>query len=146
MMNQTDWTYKFSRYRGSTRWCSERSSRIEVIQRPFYRHLLNGAATSTPVPASSSASLGRRFPIHGLATDARNKSDLGIAAVYVQDQIEVTRWLQIIGGVRFDRFDLGYVNLNGQRTASARLSAVSTIWCRRASAWCQAGRTGVGLR
>jgi catecholate siderophore receptor len=53
----------------------------------------------------------------GLATDARNVTNLNIAAAYGQDQIELTRWLQVIGGVRFDRFDLGYVNLNGQGTA-----------------------------
>ncbi len=28
------------------------------------------------------------------------------------------RWLQFIGGVRLERFDLGYVNLNGQNAAA----------------------------
>ena len=32
--------------------------------------------------------------------------------------MELTRWLQIIGGVRFDRFDLDYVNLNAQNPAT----------------------------
>jgi catecholate siderophore receptor len=50
----------------------------------------------------------------GVASDARNRTDLKLAAAYVQDQIELTRWLQFIGGVRFDRFDLSYVNRNSQ--------------------------------
>ena len=37
------------------------------------------------------------FP--GLATDARNKTNLNASAGYFQDQIEFTRWLQFIGGV-----------------------------------------------
>ena len=31
-----------------------------------------------------------------------------LAAVYVQDQIEVSRYMQLVGGLRFDHFDLQY--------------------------------------
>jgi len=48
-----------------------------------------------------------------IASDANSKYRLNIESGYVQDQIEVTRWLQLIGGVRYDRFDLDYVNFNG---------------------------------
>ena len=51
-------------------------------------------------------------------SDARNQTNLNLAAVYVQDQVELTRWLQFIGGVRFDRFDLSYLNLNAQSPAT----------------------------
>src|SRR5207244_1035128 len=54
----------------------------------------------------------------GLPTDGRNKTNLNLAAIYLQDQIELTRWLQFIGGVRFDQFDLDYVNLNAQNPAT----------------------------
>ena len=59
------------------------------------------------------------------------------AAVYVQDQIELTRWLQFIGGVRFERFDLDYVNLNAPKPATlgTDIYAGSTISFRRAPAW-----------
>jgi catecholate siderophore receptor len=40
------------------------------------------------------------------AANANNNYSLGLAAAYVQDQIEVTKYLQLIAGVRFDRFDL----------------------------------------
>src|SRR4029077_5626722 len=38
-------------------------------------------------------------------TDASSRSDLYIQSGYVQDQIELTRWLHLIAGMRFDRFD-----------------------------------------
>jgi catecholate siderophore receptor len=44
------------------------------------------------------------------ATDADNRLRTNVSAFYVQDQVELTPALQLIGGVRFDRFDLAYHN------------------------------------
>lgn len=44
------------------------------------------------------------------ATDANNHLLTNLAASYVQDQIEVSRYLQIVAGLRFDYFDLRYHN------------------------------------
>jgi catecholate siderophore receptor len=44
------------------------------------------------------------------ATDADNRLNTNLAAAYVQDQVEISKYLQIIGGVRFDYFDLHYFN------------------------------------
>jgi catecholate siderophore receptor len=44
------------------------------------------------------------------ATDADNRLHVNLAAAYVQDQVEITRYLQIVGGARFDYFDLNYHN------------------------------------
>ena len=41
-----------------------------------------------------------------LATDGKSKYQLNTSSAYVQDQIEVTRWLQFLVGARYDRFDL----------------------------------------
>jgi catecholate siderophore receptor len=52
------------------------------------------------------------------SADAFSKYRLNVSSAYVQDQIDVTRWLQLIGGVRFDRFDMTAIDLNvpgGQR-------------------------------
>lgn len=43
-------------------------------------------------------------------TDANNHLKTNLAAAYVQDQIELSRYVQLIGGLRFDRFDLKYHN------------------------------------
>jgi catecholate siderophore receptor len=44
------------------------------------------------------------------ATDADNHLRTNLAAAYVQDQVEVSDSLQLLAGVRFDRFDLRYHN------------------------------------
>src|SRR5262249_22444983 len=44
------------------------------------------------------------------ATDADNHVTTRVAAAYVQDQVELSRRLQMVGGLRFDRFDLTYHN------------------------------------
>lgn len=44
------------------------------------------------------------------ATDADNLVNVGLAAAYVQDQIEVSRYLQFVAGVRYDYFDLKFHN------------------------------------
>jgi catecholate siderophore receptor len=41
-----------------------------------------------------------------IPTGANNTYNLNLAAAYVQDQIEITRYLELIGGVRFDHFDM----------------------------------------
>ncbi len=44
------------------------------------------------------------------ATDANNHLVTNVAAGYVQDQIEFTRFFQALAGIRFDHFDLQYYN------------------------------------
>jgi catecholate siderophore receptor len=44
--------------------------------------------------------------------DSNSKYRLYIESAYAQDQVEVTRWLQLIGGVRLDRFDMSALDMN----------------------------------
>jgi catecholate siderophore receptor len=44
--------------------------------------------------------------------DSNSKYRLNIESAYAQDQIEVTRWLQLIAGARFDRFDFSATDQN----------------------------------
>ncbi len=44
------------------------------------------------------------------ATDANNHLNTNLGAVYLQDQIELNRFVQLIAGLRVDRFDLNYFN------------------------------------
>jgi catecholate siderophore receptor len=44
------------------------------------------------------------------ATDADNHLRTNVAAAFAQDQVELSRYVQVIGGIRFDRFDLQYHN------------------------------------
>jgi len=50
------------------------------------------------------------------ATDADNHLQATVAALYAQDQVELSPHLQLVGGLRLDRFDLDYTNhRNGDR-------------------------------
>lgn len=44
------------------------------------------------------------------STDADNHVQVRTGAVFVQDNVTVSRWLQLVGGVRVDQFDLRYRN------------------------------------
>ncbi len=44
--------------------------------------------------------------------DSNSRYRADIQSAYVRDTIELTRWLQVIGGVRFDRFDLNALDMN----------------------------------
>ncbi len=74
-----------------------------------------GNATSVNVPLSNPTT---NLPIvyRQAATDADNAGKAKVAALYVQDQIELSPQFQIIGGLRVDRFKVDFVNnRNGQR-------------------------------
>lgn len=47
-----------------------------------------------------------------LATDSNSAYRLDIASAYARDTVEITRWLQVIGGGRFDRFDISALDQN----------------------------------
>jgi catecholate siderophore receptor len=47
-----------------------------------------------------------------IPTDANSKYRLNIASGYAQDQIELTRWLQLFVGARYDSFDLSALDQN----------------------------------
>jgi len=73
-----------------------------------------GASTSIVVPVSDP---GVPVPVtfRQSATDADNHVKTVVSAAYVQDQVELTRLVQLVGGVRADSFD---VQLHNNRDAS----------------------------
>ncbi|WP_309750962.1 TonB-dependent siderophore receptor [Novosphingobium sp.] len=67
-----------------------------------------GTAASATLPLAQSFS----FPAiswTGLVTNGQTK--VKSRSLYIQDQIELAPWLQVIGGVRYDRFQISAVNL-----------------------------------
>lgn len=47
------------------------------------------------------------IPDFAFSSPSRNRaSDVEFASVYFQDQIDVTSWLKVVGGIRYDRFDI----------------------------------------
>jgi catecholate siderophore receptor len=68
----------------------------------------NNTATSILVPLANPTVFGAPITFRQSATDADNGTEAAVAALYVQDQLEITPQLQLIAGVRFDRFDLDF--------------------------------------
>jgi catecholate siderophore receptor len=67
----------------------------------------NDTATSITVPYSD-PTISTLATFRQSSTDANNHLKTNLAATYVQDQAELSTHLQIIGGARFDYFDLQY--------------------------------------
>src|SRR5262249_537642 len=46
------------------------------------------------------------------SADSNSKYTLNIQSAYVRDTVDITRYLQLIGAVRFDRFDMSALDMN----------------------------------
>jgi catecholate siderophore receptor len=69
----------------------------------------NNTATSILVPFNS-PTISTPVTFRQSATDADNHLTTNVAAAYAQDQIELSKHMQVVAGLRFDRFDLTYHN------------------------------------
>ena len=118
IFNQTDWTYKtntgpilhtflFGTDIGRQTSDTLRNSGKFVTS--------GGLVNSINVPALNPTNFTPVVFNH-LATDPNGYSTLNLAAAYAQDQIEITRYLQLIAGVRFDHFDLTFTERNQNKT------------------------------
>jgi len=64
-----------------------------------------------------------------IPSDANNRVKATVAAVYVQDQIRPASWLEIVAGIRFDSFKVGFDDL---RPATAgKFSRRDNLWSPR---------------
>ena len=69
----------------------------------------NNTATSVTAPFDA-PTISTPVTFRQSATDADNHLRTNVAAAYVQDQVELNPKLQLVGGLRLDRFDLEYHN------------------------------------
>jgi catecholate siderophore receptor len=69
----------------------------------------NNSATTVSVPLDS-PTIGTAATFRQSASDADNHVQANPAALYVQDQIQLSRFVQVTAGIRFDYFDLKYHN------------------------------------
>ena len=103
--NQNDFTYRFQT--GDMRHTLLGGFELGYQEGIVFRQsaFFNNIATSITVnPLAPITRTPITFRNNG-GTDANARYDLGLAAVYAQDQIDVTDWLQVVGGLRFDHFD-----------------------------------------
>lgn len=69
----------------------------------------NGSATSISVPYGN-PTVSTPVTFRQSATDADNHLRANVSAFFVQDQVELSPALQVVAGLRFDRFALDYHN------------------------------------
>lgn len=86
-----------------------------------------GTSTTVSVPFFS-PTIAARATFRQSATDADNHLRTSVAAAFVQDQVTISRYLQVLGGARVDRFALDYTN---NRTGD-RLTRPDTLLSPRA--------------
>jgi catecholate siderophore receptor len=115
LFNQTDLIYKadlgWSRHTLLVGAELGRQSGVDVRQDGFFNGVSASLAVSPLNPVSFVPVVFRQLP-----TAANSKYDLNLGATYAQDQIEITRYLMFIGGLRFDHFDYQALNRNNGTT------------------------------
>jgi catecholate siderophore receptor len=109
VFNQTDLTYSLST--GRVRHSLLGGVEIGRQLTDNFRNtgFFNNTATSILAPLAN-PTIHTPVTFRQSATDANNHVQTMVAATYVQDQIELSRNVQVVAGLRFDRFDLQYHN------------------------------------
>jgi catecholate siderophore receptor len=109
LFNQTDLTYIVSTGRirhtflGGVELGNQRTTNFR--QTGFFNN------TTTSVQAAfDNPTIYTPVTFRQSATDASNRLRLNLAATYIQDQIEINRYVQVVAGLRYDYFDLQYHN------------------------------------
>ncbi|MEK6281805.1 MAG: TonB-dependent siderophore receptor [Acidobacteriota bacterium] len=109
LFNQTDLTYagKTGRIRHTLLAGAEfgRQATVNFRQTGFF----NNTSTSISAPFNN-PTIDTPITFRQNATDADNQVTARVAATYAQDQIELSRKIQVLVGVRFDHFDLQFHN------------------------------------
>lgn len=114
LTNQTDLTKKFTT--GSLEHTALLGMEITRQDSEAFRNtgFFDNATTTVKVPAVNPVSFAP-ITYRQNATDADNHSEVRVYAGYLQDQIDINKYLQVTGGLRFDSFKLDYHNnRNGQ--------------------------------
>jgi catecholate siderophore receptor len=124
IFNQTDATYALTTGRIRHTLLAGAEAGRQLTDNFRNTGYFNDTATSILVPYSDpTTTIPVRF--RQSATDADNHLTATVAAAYAQDQIELSRRVQVLAGVRFDRFDLQYHNNRNGDTLERPDSLVS---------------------
>jgi catecholate siderophore receptor len=109
IFNQTDLIYSFAT--GPVKHTLLAGSEIGRQLTDNFRNtgFFNNTATSILVPLSDPI-VTVPVTFRQSATDANNHLNTNLAATYFQDQVELSRYVQVVTGVRFDYFDLQFHN------------------------------------
>jgi catecholate siderophore receptor len=111
VFNQTDFTYTASTWGIRHTLLGGAELGQQLTNNLRNTAFFNGTATTVNVPYSNPTIFTPVAFLHA-ATDANNHLKTGVAATYVQDQVELSRYFQVVAGLRFDHFDLRFHDNN----------------------------------
>jgi catecholate siderophore receptor len=109
IFNQTDVTFDASTYRVKHSLLAGIEIGRQLTDNFRNTGFFNNTSTSISVPLAE-PTISTPVTFRQSATDANNHLKTNLAAAYVQDQIEINRYLQFVTGIRFDYFDLSFHN------------------------------------
>lgn len=120
LVNQTDLTYKFDGgWYGHTLVVGTEFSRQNTD------NTRKTGADIPGIPAANPTIVGPSvYPI-----TAQNSTQLTTSSVYIQDQFDITKYFQVIGGVRFDQFDIDATNVFAN--PDRHFGRVDDVWSPR---------------
>ena len=94
-----------------------RQHTAQVRHTGYFANGTSSGATTLSVPFTA-PTVGTAVSFRQSATDADNEATVNTVSAYVQDQIILSSWSQVVLGLRSERFDIQYHNnRNGQTLA-----------------------------
>ena len=109
LFNQTDLTYTVSTGRIHHTLLGGAELGRQLTDNFRNSGFFNDTATSFLIPYTD-PTISVPVTFRQSATDAHNRLRTSVAATYAQDQVELSRHVQVLAGLRVDRFDLTYHN------------------------------------
>ena len=109
LFNQTDVTFNATTGRVRHNFLAGAELGRQNTDNLRHSGFFNNTATSILVPLEDTT-IDVPVTFRQNATDANNHIKTNLGATYVQDQIAINRYLQVVTGVRFDYFDLQFHN------------------------------------
>jgi catecholate siderophore receptor len=107
LFNQTDVTFSVSTGRVQHNFLAGSEFGRQLTDNFRNTGFFNNSTTTILAPLSNPV-INTPITYRQNATDADNHIRTNLGATYVQDQIEINRYLQVVTGVRFDYFDLQF--------------------------------------
>ncbi len=125
LINQTDVTYRWD-MGGGIRHTLAAGTEFAFQETESWRNV-----PSVPLGPVSFSNPTSFAPVDFDNPTRRRSTDVDTYSGYVQDQLEITRYFELIGGLRFDRFDVDYKDgLNPNNDADR----VDDVWSHRVGA------------
>lgn len=109
LFSQTDLTYSVSTGRVKHTLVGGTELGRQLTDNFRNTGFFNNTSTSIQVPYNN-PTISTPVTFRQSATDANNHLKTNLAATYVQDQIEFSRYAQLVVGLRYDYFDLRFHN------------------------------------